>query len=394
MVNINIEPVRATNVKNDFVEIVERKGFGHPDTIINSIVDSISVEYYKNWKMHHNFDKASLFAGTTEPEFGGGKIIKPATICLGDRATSIIDGKKVDIHPLIKKTISKWFYDNLDTFPVPQYLPFIAEGSGNLTDIFKRDNGDDLISANDTSAATGYAPFTPTEDLTMSLENYLNSYDFKQKFPCSGKDIKIMSVRSGENVDVTVAMAMIDKFIPSIEAYKRLKDEITQDAQDFSRRLYPEIKPIITLNALDKYDRGKDGLYLTVTGTSAESGDSGQVGRGNNPAGLISISRPVGVEAASGKNAISHIGKIYNHFCFYLANKIYQNSHQYRIGSVYVWMVSRIGTPINKPTVIYIKHDGIRGDKAEEAITEIVNHEMEGLSAYSEKLAKGEIGLV
>ena len=390
MVNINIEPIRVTDVANDNVEIVERKGFGHPDTIINSIVDKISVEYYKNWKMHHNFDKATLFAGETEPMFGGGKIIKPATICLGDRATTIIDGKKIDINPLIERTITKWFEENLDTFPVPKYLSFLAEGSGNLTDIFKRDSAHNFLPANDTSAATGYAPFTDTEKLTLGLEKYLNAPEFKKEFPCSGKDIKIMTVRNGRQMDITVAMAMVDRYISNATSYKKAKNEIITKANYFCRENYPSYIPTINLNALDRYDRGTDGLYLTVTGTSAESGDSGQVGRGNNPVGLISITRPMGVEAASGKNPISHIGKIYNHFAFYLADKIYQYYKQEHVNSVYVWMVSRIGTPINKPTIVYIKYDGPKTAKMETGISNLVTSEMHGLGYFCEKLAKGD----
>jgi S-adenosylmethionine synthetase len=393
MVNINIEPIRTTNVEDDSVEIVERKGFGHPDTIINSLVDSISVEYFKHWKQHHNFDKATLFAGVTEPAFGGGKIIKPPTICLGDRATTNIDGKKVDIHPVIERTIINWFENNIPTFPIPKYVSYLAEGSGNLTDIFERNKKGEYLPANDTSAATGYAPFTPTENVTLGLEKYLNSPELKKQFPCSGKDIKIMTVRNGRNFDITIAMAMIDKYIPDIGAYKRYKNDITRLSTYYCKEQYPDYIPEIRLNTLDRYDNGLDGLYLTVTGISAESGDSGQVGRGNNPAGLISISRPMGVEAASGKNSISHIGKIYNHFCFYLADRIYKTLNQEGINSVYVWMVSRIGVPIDKPTIIYIKHDGPRTRRLEIAISNLVTSEMHGLGDFCEKLAKGEIGL-
>jgi S-adenosylmethionine synthetase len=108
------------------------------------------------------------------------------------------------------------------------------------------------------------------------------------------------------------------------------------------------------------------------------------------------MSRPMSVEAASGKNSLSHIGKIYNHFCFYLADKIYQNFKENQISTVYVWMVSRIGTPINEPTIIYIKHDGVMVHKTvvEDEIINLVNHEILGLGDYCEKLAKGEIGLI
>ena len=45
-------------------------------------------------------------------------------------------------------------------------------------------------------------------------------------------------------------------------------------------------------------------VYLTVTGTSAEMGDDGQVGRGNRPNGLITPYRPMTLEAAAGRARI------------------------------------------------------------------------------------------
>ena len=67
-------------------------------------------------------------------------------------------------------------------------------------------------------------------------------------------------------------------------------------------------------------------MYLTLLGTSAEQGDSGQVGRGNRVCGLISLNRPMSVEAAAGKNPVSHVGKIYNVLAHELAMRIYAES--------------------------------------------------------------------
>src|SRR5690606_40191772 len=55
-----------------------------------------------------------------------------------------------------------------------------------------------------------------------------------------------------------------------------------------------------------------ESVYLTVTGTSAESGDYGQVGRGNRANGLITPHRPMSLEAVAGKNPVTHVGKLYN----------------------------------------------------------------------------------
>lgn len=386
MFNINIEPLKIHSVEEDSVEIVERKGFGHPDTICNSIVDQISIEYFKKWKGHHNFDKALLSAGKSTPAFGGGEIDKVPTFCLGDRATTIFNGEKVDVEQLTKKTMEDWFTTNMENFPIPKYQTYLSEGSGNLKDIFSRDSKR-FLPANDTSAATGYAPFSKTESITMNLEKYLNSPVFKKNHPYSGQDIKIMTIRTGDKLNITVAMAIIDRYISSVKSYKSKIDEMTLDALDFCENNYTDLVPTLRINALDNYNRGIDGLYLTVSGSSAECGDSGQVGRGNNPVGVIALNRPMSVEAAAGKNSVSHIGKIYNHFCFHLSEKIYQAYKENGLNTVYVWMVSQIGRPINEPTVIYVKHNA---SKLNGEIKELISSEMENLDKFCLDLASGK----
>src|SRR5947208_15129304 len=93
---------------------------------------------------------------------------------------------------------------------------------------------------------------------------------------------------------------------------------------------------------LDIAGRGLGGMYLSVTGTSAESGDSGQIGRGNKVNGVIALNRPMGTEAAAGKNAVSHVGKIYTIMTHEGADCIYREVGATR--EVYVWMLSQIGS--------------------------------------------------
>jgi S-adenosylmethionine synthetase len=64
-----------------------------------------------------------------------------------------------------------------------------------------------------------------------------------------------------------------------------------------------------TLNAADL---NAGDVFLTVTGTSAEASDDGEVGRGNRTNGLITPYRFMTMEAAAGKTPVSHAGKLYN----------------------------------------------------------------------------------
>ncbi|WP_286976285.1 methionine adenosyltransferase, partial [Candidatus Aquicultor secundus] len=63
-----------------------------------------------------------------------------------------------------------------------------------------------ILAANDTSAAVGYAPLSPTERMVLGTEHYLNSSGFKELFPASGTDVKVMGYRTGKNLSLTIAM--------------------------------------------------------------------------------------------------------------------------------------------------------------------------------------------
>ncbi len=103
----------------------------------------------------------------------------------------------------------------------------------------------------------------------------------------------------------------------------------------------------VTVNAAD--DIASDSIYLTVTGTSAESGDDGQVGRGNRVNGLITPCRPMSLEAAAGKNPFSHVGKIYNVLAKEIAEALV--SERSEIVAAECVMVSKIGTSVSSPAL-------------------------------------------
>jgi S-adenosylmethionine synthetase len=136
--------------------------------------------------------------------------------------------------------------------------------------------------------------------------------------------------------------------------------------------------------------RGADGAYLTVTGTSAEDGDSGQVGRGNRVGGLIAHARPTSGEAAAGKNAVAHVGKIYGVLSRHLADRIYVRRPD--LLEVYVHLMARIGEPVDRPwaAVQVILPRGATLVDFEPVIREVVEGEVAGLPAFREKLPRGE----
>jgi len=356
MRNIVIEELKSIPVEEQKVEIVERKGVGHPDYICDSMMNQISIELSKEYLKrfgviyHHNIDKSLLVAGEAEQRFGGGEILKPMKMVIGDRATFFIGKEKIDVEGIVTKTAKDWLKNHL-RFVDPEkdmiYQIELKPGSAALQDIFKRAFETKVFGANDTSAVVGYAPLTETEKLVLETEKFINSKEFKKRFPESGEDVKVMGIRKNGEIHLTIAMPLIDRFVKSEEDYFRKKDEILEEISKFVREK-TKYKAFVYLNTLDRKGRGIDGIYLTVTGTCAENADCGQVGRGNRVNGLIPLNRPSGSEAAAGKNPVSHIGKIYNLLSHQIANRIYESVD---VKEVYIWLVSQIGEPIDKPMI-------------------------------------------
>ncbi|HEX7627847.1 MAG TPA: methionine adenosyltransferase [Candidatus Methanoperedens sp.] len=394
--NIEIEEFGATPITERKVEVVERKGLGHPDNICDSIMNQVSIslcrEYLERFGaiMHHNIDKGMLVAGEVKPKFGGGVILKPMRIIFGDRATFEVENEFIEVNTIAISAAKEWIKENLrfvngDSI---HYQVEIARGSAELTDIFKRKNA--ILGANDTSAAVGYAPMTPTESIVLETERYLNSPDFKKRFPESGEDIKVMGLREKNKLNLTVADPLIDMFIESEAGYFRKKEELAEEIKTYVIER-TEFEPSISLNTLDREGRGMGGIYITVTGTSAEDADSGQVGRGNRVNGIIPLNRPVSSEAAAGKNPVSHVGKIYNVLSHRIANEIYVNVPD--IKEVYVWLLSQIGEPIDQPKIAAAQVIMERGtlESVEKEVNEVIDRELSNIQEFCMELAYGKI---
>jgi S-adenosylmethionine synthetase len=312
-------------------------------------------------------------------------------LVVGDRATYHIDGERVPVEEIVVNTAKSWIKENLrhvDPDTHVKYQIELKHGSIALRDIFKRSKG--ILGANDTSAAVGYAPRTKTEENVFDLERFLNSKKFKKEFPETGEDVKVMGLRIEDNLQLTISMPFVDRFIDSESTYFRKKEEVLESVKEFLKEKGDFKNFQIYMNNLDTHGRGVAGLYLTVLGTSADGADCGQVGRGNRVDGLISLTRPAGSEAAAGKNPVSHVGKIYSVLSFRLSQKI---SEIPGVREAIVWLLSRIGVPINKPSVIdiqIISKDGLTSSILKE-VEEVTEEEMENIQKLCKQLALGKI---
>ncbi|WP_457639787.1 methionine adenosyltransferase [Persephonella sp.] len=385
MANIAIGTLDFPKVSEQPVEIVERKGTGHPDTICDALGEELSIALSKLYRqecgaiMHHNVDKALLIGGIAEPKFGGGSIIAPIEIYLTGRAINEINGKRLPVEELAIETAQKWLKENIPNLNVSTHViihPKLKPGSKDLVELFERFQlKGEIPLANDTSFGVGHAPFDDIETIVYEVERVLNSREFKKDHPYVGEDIKVMGVRNGDNIRITIAMAFVDKFVNNVKDYMEKKEIVANYAYSIAQKLTDRHVDVF-LNTAD--DPDNESVYITVTGTSAEAGDDGQIGRGNRVNGLITPYRPMSLEAAAGKNPVSHIGKIYNTAATDMAERIVQELEE--VEEVYVYLVSQIGKPITEPQVCDIKLRTNRDIKGiEEKVRQIAQEEIDNL---------------
>jgi S-adenosylmethionine synthetase len=381
------------------IEIVERKGLGHPDTICDLVMERISQALSKAYLdqfgriLHYNCDKGLLVAGQAQRRLGGGRVIAPMRLVIGDRATLV---REFDVAEIAVKTAKNWVRENLPEIDINRHLAYQVElkgGSEELTSIFRETAM--IAPANDTSAAVGYAPLSETEQLVLDAERFLNGIEFKKRYPASGQDVKIMGVRDGPVVDLTVAMPLLDRYVEGEFSYFQQKEEMRQVLTSFLRSRLDKLNAInVSFNTLDRPGAGLAGMYLSVLGTSAEDADSGEVGRGNQVNGIIALNRPRGSEAAAGKNPVSHVGKIYNVLTHVLADQIYRQVPG--LEEVFVWLCSRIGDPVNDPQVaavqVRLKPRATYADVAD-PIRQIVGRELERMPEFCNELVQGKYSI-
>jgi S-adenosylmethionine synthetase len=395
---LTIEALADTPVARRRVELVERKGLGHPDTLCDALVEAIALALNRLYLaetgsvQHYNVDKALLAAGQAEKTFGAGRLTRPITLVVGDRATVAAGGRRLPVEAAAEAAVAAWLGAHLPRVRAGAELRVesrLAPGSEELRGLFAGPPGP--VSSNDTSGASGYAPLTPTERLVLDVEGWLNGPAFKAAFPDTGQDVKVFAFREDDRVAVTIAMPFLCEAVPAEAAYFRRKAEVVAAlAARFPPAAAGGLAVAWGLNCLDAPGRGSAGAYLSVTGTSAEDADSGQVGRGNRANGLIALSRPGGSEAAPGKNAVAHAGKIYSVLSHRLAGLVHAGVPG--LAEVVVHLAARIGDPVDRPRVAVqlVLAPGARPGDVEPAVREVVEAELARLPAFRAELARGE----
>ena len=394
--NIRVEPIDRRAVEDQPIEIVERKGIGHPDSVCDGIAEHVSSALANAYLdrvgkiLHYNTDETQLVAGSSDTEFGGGEVLEPIYILIVGRATKTYEGETIPVDSIALEAAREYLDTQIPGLDLGSDVVVdvrLGEGSGDLQNVFGEE-GRQIPMANDTSFGVGHAPLTETERIVIEAERRLNG-EFAEDNPALGPDVKIMGKREGDRIDLTVAAAMIDEHVPDMDAYRATVEAVRAFVADVAGD-HTDREVVIAVNTADDYE--SESVYLTVTGTSAENGDDGSVGRGNRANGLITPNRSMSMEATSGKNPVNHIGKIYNVLATETAEKVVAEVSGIR--DLRVRLLSQIGRPIDEPHVAdahAVTEDGVELADIEADIEAIIDKQLADVRAVTDRVIEGEI---
>jgi len=392
--NIFIEDLDAISIEKQDTEFVERKGIGHPDSIADGLAENVSRALCKMYKerygriLHHNTDEVEVVGGQSAPVFGGGSILEPIYILLVGRATTQVNGERLPYRTCALKAAYSYLEKNCKSLDVEWDVTLdcrIGQGSVDLTGLYETRR----LLANDTSFGVGFAPLSETEKITLETEKYINGKLCKT-MPELGEDVKVMACRKGDEIDLTIAVAMVSKKVPDKEHYKSSIEQATSKISNFVQK-FTDRSIKVQLNTADDYSR--DIYYLTVSGLSMENGDDGSVGRGNRANGLITPMRPMSMEASAGKNPVTHVGKLYNILANQVASEIVKIGRG-DITEVHTRILSQIGRPIDQPQaasakVIYAPN--VNRKRYERDIRDVYDTMLANITCLTDQITEGKV---
>lgn len=319
------------------VEVVERKGIGHPDTLADALAERMSVAYSRQCRdrfgavLHHNLDKLYLRGGHARTGLGAHEMTEPTILVVGGRVSPSFGGAEIDYRALFEDVAHQYLSTVLPHFDAAKWLriEYATTDRSRFPTWFRPRDLDDLPelirpTGSDTVAVTSWWPNTPTEQLVLALERHLNQEGAGPRHPHLGQDIKVMAVRRGYHIDLTINVAVHPSAAPTVDAYDAVLTELRRELREVAAtNVGAELDVDIRVNTQATNPFQAKRQYLLGSGTCLEFGEEGFVGRGNGASGLIPVHRPKSVEAAFGKNPTYHSGKVYSLYAEQIARTIH-----------------------------------------------------------------------
>jgi S-adenosylmethionine synthetase len=347
--DIVVSEVFEPPIASQRFELAECKGVGHPDALCDGMAERISFDYVQ-WcianlgvVLHHNFDKLLLVAGESHVDFGVGTVTRPIRIKVGGRATHSSGGQDIPVASIVEGSAAAYLSETVRHLDPAEHCvidSLVGQGNSQLVNLAVQGM------ANDTISCCAVWPRTPLEETVYASTRYLNQ-ELISLLPI-GEDVKVSAFRLDQQIQLIIAVPFLAREIRSIASYKDVK----ACATDYIRTFAGDIARCdveVILNAADDLTSGH--AYLTVTGTSAEMGDDGSVGRGNRASGLVAPLRPSSTPPA-GKNPIGHPGKVYNVLAIKIAREVVDTIPE--VEESRVLLLATIGQPLREPSLTHV----------------------------------------
>lgn len=400
------------------IEIVERKGVGHPDTLSDALGEHLS-RTYSNYTLakfgailRHQFDKVALMCGRARVVFGGGELIDPIRVLINGRASARLGQEVIPVREILLDATRNFFQgrfpmlnferdfkilyevrtgEHITTGGIFDSLDEVHSATASIHHRFNPRSLADLpetrmVEANDTSAAVAWAPYSPLESAVLSIERNLNGASLKSEWPWVGSDIKIMAVRQGTDASLVIAVPLLSSQTASATEYFEKLRHISERARQWFAQCAPKYRLAeLVINSGDSLEGRK--LYMNYTGSSIESGDEGMVGRGNRIGGVIAPCRPISMEGIGGKNPRYHVGKVYSAAAFDIAQRLHAEAGL----STNVFLVNRMAEPLSKPWFATVETRN--NDADSECITRIVDEVCSDLETVTSRILREEYPL-
>ncbi|WP_280361297.1 methionine adenosyltransferase [Nocardia wallacei] len=349
------------------VEVVERKGVGHPDTLADAIAELASIRYSQHCLsvagavLHHNLDKVAVLGGRAVFTDTDGVYDRPLRVVFGGRISTSFAGQLLPVREILEQAAVdqlraalpgfdrmrvEFRHETTDSSKFPHWF-----APRSLADLPERPRA----FSNDTAYLVGTAPRTATETITLLTEAF-----FRQS-PWAGSDIKALAVRHDQDWTVTVC-------VPALAGHLRtaaeFDDAVTTAAAELTTLLEQRLPGRVTVVCNTRGSRigPLSGQYFTLSGSAVDYGEDGLVGRGNARTGVISGAHGAGNEATFGKNPVYHVGKVGGWLADTAAAAIAARFGPCRIGLLW-----RNGAPYDQPAFIQITttHSAPEGDTEE-----------------------------
>ncbi|CRM79588.1 S-adenosylmethionine synthetase [Pseudomonas fluorescens] len=363
MSNVSIVTDSHSQVDGPATETVERKGYGHPDTLCDQISELTSVLYSQfcmkhfGRVAHHWFDKVMLIGGEAEIGFNEGRLLTPYEVILAGKAATWVGEVEIPVTALFKQAAISVLTTTLRNFSPDKDLVVTnrvrsGRGPGQAPSRYRPADANDLngvsdaeLVSNDCNVCSAYFPLSTLEEMVLNVDEYLLHGEGAQHFDYLGSDIKTVGWRKGTLFSLVVNVPFIADCVASYADYMEKCEALEEHLSAWLLSRWAQRTELV-INPERRWKRA----YLTVTGTVADTGDVGVTGRGNRMNGLITPGREMSIEAVAGKNPLDHTGKLYNALAGNIARSVYEaGGYPCRVG------ISTVkGAPLKSPVDVNV----------------------------------------